>query len=61
MKTLEDVTIPEKEAATFQCELNDDDLKVKWYVKGREIKQSDKKYKVSGVKRTTLNYHNLVV
>ena len=40
---LTDVTIPEEESVTLECELSKPDQKVKWFKNGKEIKPDRKR------------------
>ena len=52
---LKDVTVPEEESVTLECELSKPDQKVKWLKNGKEIKPDRKRGvlpKVEGTKHT---------
>ena len=52
---LKDVTVPEEESVTLECELSKPDQKVKWFKNGKEIKPDRKRGispKVEGTKHT---------
>ena len=52
---LKDVTVPEEESVTLECELSKPDQKVKWLKNGKEIKPDKKRGvlpKVEGTKHT---------
>ena len=53
---LEDVTVLEHETANFACRVSHEDAIVSWFVKGREVKKSDKKYikEANGLERNLL-------
>ena len=40
---LKDVTVPEEESVTLECELSKPDQKVKWFKNGKEIKPDKKR------------------
>ena len=40
---LKDVTIPEEQSVTLECELSKPDQKVKWFKDGKEIKPDRKR------------------
>ena len=52
---LKDVTVPEDESVTLECELSKPDQPVKWFKNGKEIKPDKKKrivLKVEGKKHS---------
>ena len=52
---LKDVTVPEEESVTLECELSKPDQKVKWFKNGKEMKPDRKRGispKVEGTKHT---------
>ena len=54
---LSDQTVPEKAEAVFECQVNKADAPVTWYVNGKVIKATPKKYKI--VKEETV--HKLII
>ena len=55
---LKDVTIPEEESVTLECELSKPDQKVKWLKNGKEIKPDKKRGIVPKVESTK---HSLTI
>ena len=52
---LKDVTLPEEQSATLECELSKPNQKVKWFKNGKEIKPDKKRGiqpKVEGIKHS---------
>ena len=52
---LKDITVPEEESVTLECELSKPDQKVKWFKDGKEIKPDRKRGivpKVEGTKHS---------
>ena len=52
---LKDITVPEEESVTLECELSKPDQKLKWFKNGKEIKPDKKRGiipKVEGSKHT---------
>ena len=52
---LKDITVPEEQSVTLECELSKPDQKVKWFKDGKEIKPDKKRgivLKVDGSKHT---------
>ena len=55
---LKDITVPEEESVTLECELSKPDQKVKWFKDGKEIKPDRKRGILS---KTDGRKHSLII